>query len=238
MTSEPEISPQAPSPRAARRARKPWPVWAHVILALVLVAVLRNFVAQSFYVPSGSMIPTLQVGDRVVVAKFGTDVRRGDIVVFDGTEIFGGGAREPWKGTLGQVASSIAGVFGINPGEKDYVKRVIGVGGDRIVCCDAAGRLTINGQSVTEPYLAAGESPSQTPFDVVVPPGRLFMMGDNRGNSADSRAHLGDPGGGMVPLADVIGSPLVRYWPLGRLDGMSSIGHSEDLARIPAGDGK
>jgi signal peptidase I len=244
MTSEPESVPSTPPSRAARRAatqkpqKKQWPLWVHIALALLLVAVLRNFIVQSFYVPSGSMIPTLEISDRVVVSKLGSDVKRGDIVVFDGTDTFGGGADTRWSGTFGKVASAVAGVFGINPGEKDYVKRVIGVGGDRVVCCDQGGLLTINGKAVNEPYLVEGMSPSETPFDVIVPAGKLFMMGDNRSNSADSRAHLGDPGGGMVPVEDVIGSPVLRYWPLGRVGGMGDIAHSSQLASIPAGNGQ
>lgn len=240
MTPEPrtpESTPRTRGDRHTRNRRKPLPVWVHILLALVLVAVLRNFVVQSFYVPSGSMIPTLQIGDRVVVSKFGGEVKRGDIVVFDGTDTFGGGSSARWSGTFGKVASGIGGIFGIDPGEKDYVKRVIGVGGDHIVCCDADGKLTINGTSVNEPYLVSGMSPSDVPFDVIVPAGRLWMMGDNRSNSADSRAHLGDPGGGMVPVADVIGSPMFRYWPMGRLGGMGDIAHSSELASIPAGNG-
>ncbi|MEI2779187.1 MAG: signal peptidase I [Tetrasphaera sp.] len=204
------------------RRRKPWPVWVHLVLALVLVALLRNFVAQSFYVPSGSMIPTLQVGDRIIVNKLDHSIERGDVVVFDGTDTFGGNPTTRFDSGVGKVVAVVARVFGINVDEKDYVKRVVGLGGERVACCDAQGRITINGSPLAEPYLAPGVEPSTTEFDVQVPSGRLFLLGDNRENSADSRAHLGDPGGGMVPVEDVIGPPLVRYWPLDRLGGPSA----------------
>lgn len=239
MTSEPVASESIPPERVSpppRNRRRQLPIWVHFLLALALVAVLRNFVVQSFYVPSGSMIPTLEISDRVVVSKLGSQVNRGDVVVFDGTETFGGGSSEEWSGTFGKAASAIAGIFGIHPGEKDYVKRVIGVGGDRVVCCDADGAITVNGKAINEPYLAEGVSPSDSPFDVLVPAGKLWMMGDNRSNSADSRAHLGDPGGGMVPVEDVIGPPVLRYWPLGRAGGVED-SSSPELASIPAGSG-
>lgn len=231
MTSE-AVTPET---RAAGRAkRKPLPVWVHFLIALALVAVLRNFVVQSFYVPSGSMIPTLEIGDRVVVSKLDNTFKRGDIVVFDGTDTFGGGTGERWEGGFGKVAAGLARVFGIHLGEKDYVKRIIGVGGDHLVVGED-GRLTINGKTVNEPYLAEGVMSSDYPFDVKVPAGKLFLMGDNREQSADSRAHLGDPGGGMIPESDVIGSPVLRYWPLGRFGTMGDSAHEPSLAELPAG---
>lgn len=231
MTSEPTTS-QTPAVRAGRRRRRQLPLWAHLVLALLLVALLRNFVGQSFYVPSSSMVPTLEVGDRVVVSKLSDDVERGDVVVFDGTDTFGGGSDSELTGTFGSILTGVGRFFAINPGEKDYVKRIVGVGGDRIVCCDADGRITVNGVALAEDYLPDGVDPSLSDFDVEVPAGRLFMLGDNRDNSADSRAHLGSPGGGMIPVEDVIGKPAVRFWPLDRLGGVEDKGSAE-LAQIP-----
>ena len=97
------------------------------------------------------------------------------------------------------------------------IKRVIGLPGDRVACCDAAGRIEVNSSPIVEPYLKPGSVPSEFGFDVVVPPERLWVMGDNRQNSQDSRAHLGEPGGGMVPIDDVVGRAVVVMWPLDRL---------------------
>ena len=105
---------------------------------------------------------------------------------------------------------------GLIGSDTTYVKRVIGLPGDRVVCCDAAGRLTVNGQQVAEPYLYPGDTPSDSKFSIEVPAGRLWLMGDHRSKSADSRSLLGAPGGGMVPLERVIGRPVQIIWPLDR----------------------
>jgi len=158
-------------------------------LALSVLVAVRLVIVEPYAVTSGSMAPTLQVGDRLLVWRLG-GVERGDVVVFHGSANWGEGGR-------------------------DYVKRVIGVGGDEVRCCTAEGRIVRNGVEVDEPYLAGGGQGSTT-YDVVVPEGRLWVLGDDRTESADSRAFLGRPGGGMVPVEDVVGKVRLRYWPLGR----------------------
>ncbi|NYG05918.1 signal peptidase I [Phycicoccus badiiscoriae] len=203
-------------------------------VSLLVMVLVRGFLVQSFYVPSGSMEPTIQPGDRILVNKLvsGSDLRRGDIVVFDGTTSFAAADRSPHQdnGLIGRTLSGAASFVGINLGEQDFVKRVIGLPGDHVVCCDAHGRLTVNGTPLSEPYLLSGDKPSELTFDVTVPAGRLWVMGDHRSDSADSRSHLGDPGGGTVRLTDVIGRASVRYWPLTRMGGFTT---PRALAGIP-----
>ncbi|GAA2217892.1 signal peptidase I [Streptomyces nogalater] len=162
-----------------------------LLTGLAFLLVLNAFVVQPFQIPSGSMEQGLRIGDRVLVNKlayrFGAQPRRGDVIVFDGTGYFG---------------------------DADYVKRVVGVGGDHVVCCDKRGRIEVNGHPVDETaFLYPGDSASGVPFDVAVPPGRLFVLGDHRSDSSDSRDHLGSPGGGMIPVGDVIGRADWILWP-------------------------
>lgn len=217
--------------RRARRARRTWRKRAGelaVLAVVVLVAamVVRTFLVAPFSIPSGSMEQTLQVGDRILVDRLSYrlhDVRRGDVVVFDGTDSFGpvprGGVSRDPLGAIAHAAGSAVGLA--RPAETDYVKRVIAVGGDRVTCCDREGRITVNGSPVDERrYLHPGDDPSELRFDVVVPEGRLWVMGDHRSDSLDSRAHLGDPGGGTVPVDDVIGRVMAVVWPIPRLGGL------------------
>ncbi len=193
-----------------------------MLLASVLV---RTFVVTPFSIPSGSMRETLDVGDRILVDRvsyrFGS-VHRGDVVVFDGTDTFGAIAASSggWPGWSAKAVRFLT--FGLaGTGRTDYVKRVIGVGGDRVVCCDAHGRITVNGRPLQEKrYLFPGDTPSTLKFDVRVPMGRVWVMGDHRSDSMDSRAHLGDPGGGTVPESDLVGRVVGVVWPLERLGGL------------------
>ncbi len=190
-----------------------------LVLALGLAVVLRTFVIQAFYVPSESMVPTLQIDDRIVVSKLSTDiggVDRGQVVVFRDP----GEWLEPPSDTATgarRVVVSAMTFIGLLPSDSgdDLVKRVIGIGGDHVVCCDAKGRVTVNGVALDESqYLDAGDAPSQTPFDVLVPADHLWVMGDNRSNSQDSRYHEAQrPGGGMVPEGNVIGRAVAVVWP-------------------------
>src|SRR6476469_4514256 len=192
-------------------------------VALLVMLLVRGFLVQSFYVPSGSMEPTIEPGDRILVNKLasGDDLSRGDVVVFDGTTTFAVADRSPHQadGLVGRTLAGAASAVGIDLGEQDFVKRVVGLPGDHVVCCEPDGRLTVNGKAVKEDYLHQGDKPSDLTFDVTVPAGRLWVMGDHRSDSADSRAHLGDPGGGMVREKDVVGRATATFWPLNRIGG-------------------
>ncbi|HEX7537248.1 MAG TPA: signal peptidase I [Dermatophilaceae bacterium] len=215
--------------------------WLVVIgAALVLMMLVRGFLVESFYIPSGSMEPTLEPADRILVNKIGgaSSLQRGDLVVFDGTHSFADRAAESESGSgIGRVLGSMASRLPIHLNESDYVKRVVGLPGDHVVCCDLSGLLTVNGDAVQEPYLFPGDKPSGLTFDVRVPAARIWVMGDHRSVSADSRAHLGDPGGGMVRLDDVIGRAGMIYWPPSRagvLDAASSL-KGAPAGAVPAG---
>ncbi|UCM90728.1 signal peptidase I [Streptomyces marincola] len=195
-------------------------LWVVVALSTLVLSVLTStFVMQPFLIPSGSMEATLQVGDRVIVNKlayrFGGEIRRGDVIVFDGTGSFVAGDSDP--GLFGRLLRGAGGAVGLATGsETDYVKRVIGVGGDRVRCCDERGRVEVNGEPLAEPYLYPGDEPSRVEFDIEVPEGRLWVMGDHRSDSADSREYLGAPGGGTVPVDKVIGRVELIGWPVDR----------------------
>lgn len=164
-----------------------------VVLLLVAAGLVRHFVAQPFRVPSESMAPALRTGDVMLADRRerGT-AQRGDIVVFDGSGYFAPSAADDGR---------------------YWVKRVIAVGGDRVECCGARGSLLLDGVPLPEPYLAPGTIPSSIEFDLLVPEGRMFVLGDNRDDSTDSRHLLGAPGGGMIPVDRVVGVADRLVWP-------------------------
>jgi signal peptidase I len=188
-------------------------------LALIITVVLRMFVVEAFYVPSESMYATLTTDDRILAEKVSylhRDVERGDIVVFADP----GGWLRPTEVSRPGVVRRFGEFVGVLPrkGRGHLVKRVIGVGGDTVVCCDRNGRITVNGVALDERgYLAAGAKPSIVRFTVKVPADKLWLMGDNRAESADSRAHIGGPGGGFVPVDDVVGRTCCVIWPSDRM---------------------
>lgn len=186
-----------------------------LVLALVAMVLIRTFLLEIFYIPSASMEDTLLPGDRIAVWRAGDQqVHRGEIVVFDGT---GSLARDDdaswWRESLAVLGSWV----GVDARQDVYVKRVIGVEGDTVSCCAADGRLEVNGRPITEEYLHPGDAPSEQRFSVTVPAGRMWVMGDHRSDSADSRSLLGAPGGGMIRTSKVIGRPVALLWPLDRI---------------------
>ena len=205
-----------------------------VISALVVSVLVKTFFVHFFFIPSGSMENTLQIGDRIAVNKLATyfsDIKRGEVVVFrDPANWLGAAPVDTAKGPVESVKSALVTV-GIlpDPAKQYLIKRVIGVGGDTVTCCDKAGHLQINGTSVSENYIYAGNKPSDTAFRVQVPKGFIWVMGDHRGASADSRFHTEDPHKGMVPVSDVVGRAIEVVWPLNHIKFLS-VGH--DLSKV------
>ena len=193
-----------------------------VILALGLALLIKTFLIQAFYIPSESMESTLVPGDRVLVNKLSYrlgEVQRGDVIVFNGADSWESEVIIPEPtGAVQGALRKIGELFGFaTVGEKDFIKRVIGLPGDKVVCCDTRERITVNGTALEESgYLHDGDAPSVPRFDIEVPPGRVWVMGDHRSASADSRSHLGDPGNGTIPIDHVLGRAFVVVWPLDR----------------------
>jgi len=190
-----------------------------VASALVLALVIKTFLIRSFYIPSGSMESTLQINDRIIVNELVPDfvpLVRGDVVVFK--DPGGWLAERPEvsqpNGLLafGEWVMAIVGLAAPDSAQH-LVKRVIGVGGDHIICCDVEGKITINGKQITEPYIAKDSKPSLKEFDVTVPKNSFWVMGDNRANSEDSRFHGNLPSKGFVPKESVVGRAFVLSWP-------------------------
>jgi signal peptidase I len=209
---------------AARRGRRKRSFWREfpilVVVALLLAVIIKTYAIQAFFIPSGSMENTLEINDRVLVNKLVYDVRsihRGDIVVFNGDGSWDPGTAPRDTNFVVKFGQGFASMFGFGHPGDILIKRVIGLPGDKVACCDAQGRVTVNGVPLTEQtYLYPGDAPSAIRFNVVIPPGRLWVMGDHRLISDDSRNHLGQPGGGTIPENAVIGRAFVIIWPISR----------------------
>lgn len=210
-----------------------------ITVALMIALVLKTFLVQAFVIPSGSMEQTIRIQDRVLVDKltpwFGSKPQRGDVVVFRDP----GGwlppaevKKEDDPVVVKQVKQGLT-FIGLLPSddEQDLIKRVVALGGDTVKCCDKDGRVTVNGVALNEPYLNPGNVPSTMKFDVKVPVGRLFVMGDHRSNSADSRFHL-DEQGGTFAEDEVVGRAVVIAWPL---DHWRKLDEPETYASVPNG---
>jgi signal peptidase I len=212
------------------------PLWQELPLLLVvafcLAVLIRTFLVQAFYIPSGSMENTLLIKDRVLVNKVVYDIRdpvRGEIVVFRGTDNWAPEVTEPvsnsFASKLGRTVGDLVGIS--RPGERDFIKRVIGLPGDKVACCDKQGRVTVNGVGIDESYIADGfnsdinqpPNPNQCTSrrfsEITVPAGEMFVMGDHRAVSQDARCQ------GPVPIKNVIGRAFVIVWPSNRFTSLS-----------------
>jgi len=187
-----------------------------IVVALALALLVKTFLFQAYFIPSGSMENTLEIGDKVLVNKFIYDLRpihRGDIIVFNGAGSWNPGPG-PTPNIFDRFYHAVIGLFGAAPGQTDYIKRVIGIPGDHVVCCNAHGDVTVNGVALHESsYLYPGNPPSTIRFNITVPPGRVWVMGDHRNISADSRWHPTDPGDGTIPDNEVVGRAGWIVWP-------------------------
>ena len=206
-----------------------------VVVSLFISIIIKAFLIQAFYIPSGSMQTTLEINDRVIVNKFWnffSDVKRGDVVVFRDPGGWLPPAYEEKRSAPLQALRNGLVFVGLapDPAKQHLIKRVIGVGGDRIVCCDKSGALLINGKPVKENYLYEGNKPSEMTFDVTVPKGYIWAMGDHRAASEDSRYHQEDSNKGMVPLNKVVGRAFMIIWPVGHF---SLLPRPEALTAIP-----
>lgn len=218
----PEPDSKQPAGRSRRRHRITW--WQEtlilVALAVIVSIVVKAFLVQMFYVPSGSMRPLFVENDRILVEKVSYwtgDVERGDVVVFSDPGGWLGVAPQP-SGLQGLLSR-----IGLYPAGGHLVKRVIGVGGDHVVCCDDQGRITVNDVPIDgDAYLRDGVEASQQPFDVMVPEDRIWVMGDNRSNSEDSRFHQDLEGGGTIPETAVVGKVWAVVWPMSRFERLAT----------------
>ncbi|WP_342803897.1 signal peptidase I [Luteipulveratus flavus] len=201
------------------------------VIALTLSLVVKTFLMQPFWIPSGSMNNTLIRGDRVVVSKLTPgpfDLKRGDVVVFKDPDNW----LEETPSRPGPVVRALEFVGLYPAGDNHLIKRVIGLPGDHVVCCDRQGRLTVNGVAIDEPYVFDGDAPSEARFDIRVPDGKVWVMGDHRSDSSDSRFHDDGKGEtGSVPVKDITGRAVAVVWPVGRMEWLSD--YPDTFDKVP-----
>lgn len=208
-------------------------------LSLVIATLIRLFVVQAFLIPSGSMEDTLRVGDRVAVSKFTTafgDVERGDVVVFEdpGGWLTGAEAPSSEPGGLGSAVRDALEFVGVLPNDAQghLIKRVVGVGGDSVTCCDDNGSLRVNGEPIDESgYLFPGNEPSQEEFEVTLDADQVYVMGDHRANSRDSRVN------GAVSEEQVVGRAVAVIWPTSHWSTLPGSDAFDDVPNATVDDG-
>ncbi|MBT2531639.1 signal peptidase I [Arthrobacter sp. ISL-48] len=218
------------APQSEASASSPLFLWLKeiatvVVIAVVLSFLIKTFLFRAFWIPSESMVNTLDIDDRIFVNLLVPEpfaLSRGDVVVFRDTKGWLPAAQAKSEGPFPWVQDGLIFV-GLLPdnSEQHLVKRVIGLPGDHVVCCDAGGKLTINGSAIDETYVNRAEVPQIRNFDVVVPQGKVWVMGDNRNHSADSRSHL-EYNGGFIDLPDIEGKAAVIAWPLNRITALDN----------------
>lgn len=209
-----------------RRTRLP--LWLDtlvtMVVALVIAVLVKTFLIQPFYIPSASMNPTLLTDDKILVSKLSPgvfDLERGDVIVFEdpGDWIPGDATDNPTPRVRVLMALSLVGLAP-DPSQDHLVKRLIGMPGDHVVCAEEGAQLEVNGVPVDEPYINPATSPCQVPFDVTVPAGKVWVMGDNRHASADSAWHEHHGENGFVDQADITGRAVTVFWPMDRWSGL------------------
>lgn len=209
------------------------------LIAILISFLVKTFLMRPFYIPSESMAETLQVNDRIAVSLLQPeliDIERGDIVVFEDP---GGWLQhapaEGRSGAAGYMHDFLV-FIGLAPDESHgyLVKRVIGLPGDVVACCNDFGQVTVNGTPINEPYLHLEDASlpaSGTEFEVTVPEDSLWVLGDNRYHSADSRAHTAGPHSGFVPIDNVVGRAILTTWPMDRWRWLDN--HADVFANVP-----
>jgi signal peptidase I len=246
-SAEPAATP-APASRSSSTAvrRRGWVSLLRDIVVIVAVAILvslvvKTFLVRSFYIPSASMEDTLQIQDRILVDEITPRVggyQHGDVVVFRDPGGWLPPSTAPARPFVVEAGDWLLSLVGLSAPDSDdhLIKRVIGVAGDHVVCCNALGQITVNGTPLDESAyvkLSPGETvPRPVPFDVVVPKNSLWVLGDNRDRSQDSRYHLDQPGKGFVPVDNVVGRAFVITWPFDRF-GLIDF-HHEVFASVPS----
>ncbi|GGH39438.1 signal peptidase I [Microbacterium album] len=234
----------APAAQDSRRGRG-WLAFLRDVVVIVVIAVLvsflvKTFVVRSFFIPSASMEDTLLVDDRILVDELTPNwagYSRGDVVVFADPGGWLEPTPQPERSPIVEGIDWVLNLVGLSASDSQdhLVKRIIGLPGDHVVCCNALGQITVNGVPIDELgyiKLPAGDTvASEKAFDVVVPDGSLWVLGDNRNRSKDSRYNTEQPGEGFVPLDNVVGKVFLRMWPLDRFGGVD--GHHSVFAGVP-----
>ena len=214
--STPEPGQSAPATQKKKKKSFGRELLTIVVAAAVLTLLVKAFVVQVYRIPSGSMENTLQVGDRVLVNKVVYHFRgiaRGDVIVFSGQDSWGPDAPPPSSDPVVRIFDDVLSGIGLQDNQTYYIKRVIGLPGDHVACC-TDGKVTVNGVPLSEgSYVYPGNPPSSVKFSEVVPAGHLWVMGDHRSDSEDSRYNTGDPGGGAIPENQVVGRAFLIIWP-------------------------